>query len=157
MNINLLVLFIVLNIVNVILQTSKTLMTVHSTKMGAALANAISYGFYTIVIVYMVCDLPLLAKCLVVGGCNLVGVYIVKLVEEKSRKDKLWKIEATVPTMYHSEIDTLMEEIPHNYIVLSEKHTVFNFYAKTQEESRQIKNTLEKYNAKFFAAECENL
>ena len=34
-------------------------------------------------------------KCLITFACNVIGVYIVKWGEEKARKDKLWKIEAT--------------------------------------------------------------
>lgn len=153
----LLLLFIVINIINVILQTTKTIMTVKSSKMGAAFMNAVSYGFYTIVIVYMVSDLNLIAKCLVVGGCNLVGVYIVKLVEEKKQKDKLWKIEATVLTEAAKEIDVILDEIPHNYMVISPKHTTFNCYCATKEESKVVKKILDDYSAKYFVAESKYL
>ena len=51
---NLLILFIVLNIANVILQTAKSICTVKCGKLVAAIANAIAYGLYTVVIVYTV-------------------------------------------------------------------------------------------------------
>ena len=70
--------FVLLNIVNVIIQTIKSLCTVKAGKTVAALVNAVAYGFYTIVVVYMVCDLDLWVKVAVVGGANLVGVFIVK-------------------------------------------------------------------------------
>ena len=97
MNIELLITFIVLNIVNVIIQTVKSIATIKCGKCWAAAVNAIAYGLYTVVVVYTVCDLPLCLKVTIVALCNLVGVFTVKFIEEKSRKDKLWKVEATIP------------------------------------------------------------
>ena len=100
MNPKLLILFIVLNIVNVIIQTVKSLATVKCGKTVAAIVNAVAYGLYTYVIVLTVCDLPLWLKVVVVGACNLVGVFCVKWGEEKARKDKLWEVRATVYESY---------------------------------------------------------
>ena len=93
----LLIIFIVLNIVNVIIQTFKSLATVKCGKTVASIVNAVAFGIYTVVLVYMNCDLLLWQKVIVVALTNLVGVYIVKLIEEKLRKDKLWRIECTIP------------------------------------------------------------
>ena len=90
------VIFVVLNVLNVIIQTVKSICTIKCGKVGAALINALAYGLYTIVLVYMSCELDLWTKAIVVALCNLIGVYVVKLIEEKMRKDKLWKIELTV-------------------------------------------------------------
>ena len=89
---NLFVLFIILNIFNVVIQTAKSIITIKCGKAAAALANAVAYGFYTVVVIYMVSDLPLTYKVCVTAICNLIGVYIVKFGEEIFRKDKLWKI-----------------------------------------------------------------
>ena len=94
------ILFVVMNIVNVVLQTIKSIATIKCGKLGAAAVNAVAYGLYTYIVVLTMCDLPLLAKCLVVAGANFVGVWVVKFFEEKARKDKLWKVEATVPLQY---------------------------------------------------------
>ena len=95
MEMKLLILFIVMNIVNVVLQTIKSLATVKCGKWGAAIVNAVAYGLYTYIVVLTMCDLPLLWKCVIVALANFIGVYVVKLIEEKARKDKLWKVEAT--------------------------------------------------------------
>ena len=97
MDIKLLITFILLNITNVIIQTIKSLVTVKCGKTAAALINAAAYGLYTVVVIYTVCELPLYLKALIVAICNLVGVYVVKLIEERARRDKLWKVEATIP------------------------------------------------------------
>ena len=101
---NLLVLFIVMNAFNVILQTIKSLCTVNCGKTIAAIVNAVTYGFYTVIVVYMSCELPLWEKAFIIGLCNLVGVYIVKFFEEKARKDKLWKVEMTVKKPYSANL-----------------------------------------------------
>lgn len=159
MNTNLLITFIILNIANVIIQTIKSIATVKCGKTTAAFVNAIAYGLYTIVTVYMLCELPLASKAIIVALCNLVGVYVVKLCEEKARKDKLWKIEATVSDPYTKSLhcDLTAEEIPCNYIPKIGKWSVFNIYCDTQEKSKRVKNLLEKYNAKYFVSESKTL
>lgn len=152
----LLTLFIVLNIVNVIIQTIKSIVTVKCGKTVASVVNALAYGLYTVVTVYTMCDLPLMTKALVVAVCNLIGVYVVKFFEEKARKEKLWKIEMTIPTQYTTAVDFDLAEIPHNYIKLSDKHTLFNFYCATQKETIKVKDIVNQYGAKYFISETKN-
>lgn len=159
MNTQLLTIFIVLNIVNVIIQTVKSIATVKCGKVAAASVNALAYGLYTIVTVYMLCDLPLMWKAGIVALCNLVGVYVVKLVEEKARKDKLWKVEATVTPFYVGNIQEELDKmnISHNCFRTSGEHRVFNIFCPTQKESQIVKNILDKYNAKYFVSESKTL
>jgi hypothetical protein len=155
----LLILFIVLNVVNVIIQTVKSIATIKCGKTVAALVNAIAYGLYTVVVVYTVCELPLWLKVVVVGGANLVGVYLVKLFEEKSRKDKLWKVEATVLRGWTKELHSALvkAEIPHNYLENVGKYTLFNLYCATQAQSAKAKEIMTKYDAKYFVSETKIL
>ena len=159
MNEKLFITFVILNIVNVIIQTVKSLATVKCGKTVASIVNAVAYGLYTVVVIYTVCDLPLWLKVVVVGVANLIGVFVVKLFEEKSRKDKLWKIECTIPNdqvMYLCY--DLKEKIPFNaYEVLEGDYTVFNIYCATQTESAYVKECLSHYKAKYFVTETKNL
>lgn len=155
----LLLLFIIMNIVNVIIQTVKSIATIKCGKTAAAIINAIAYGLYTYIVVLTMCDLPLLAKCLIVAGANFVGVFVVKLIEEKSRKDKLWAVQATVNTMEETkEIIALLEEknIPHNYIDIN-RYVLINCYCATQKQSLAVKEVLDTYNAKYFVSESKTL
>lgn len=154
----LLILFIVLNALNVIIQTVKSLCTVKCGKTIAAIVNALAYGLYTVVLVYMQCDLSTLAKALVVGGCNLVGVYIVKVVEEKLQKEKLWKVELTIKNDYQalSELTSRLntQNIPFNYSVTdNQEDAVFNIFCYTKAQSRKLKKSIEDLNAKYFITE----
>lgn len=154
----LLVTFIILNALNVVIQTVKSLCTVNSSKGVAAIVNALAYGLYTVVVVYMVCELPLWEKAIIIGLCNLVGVYVVKLIEEKSRKDKLWKVEVTLRRKYFAEVCSMLKKlgIPYNWIDL-EKWYLLNIYCATQKESALVKNLVNRYHAKYFVTETKNL
>lgn len=153
----LLILFIILSILNVILNTMKAIVTVKGSKLAAALINGITFFVYTYVIIYTNCELNMHLKAVITAIVNIIGVYIVKLIEEKLRKDKLWKVEMTIPTIHAEEIDRRMKKIPHSYIVISDKHTLFNFYCATQKESAIVKEIGSRYNAKFFVAESKIL
>ena len=154
---NLIILFTVLTILNVILSHVKSIVTIKGNALGAALISAIYYGFYTIVLIYTVTDFPIEIKVLVTGLSNLVGVYIVKRAEEKARKEKLWKVEVTIPSIYTDVVDKKLEKVPHSYITLSDKHTLFNFYCPTQKESQEVKDIVNFYGAKYFVAESKTL
>ena len=158
MDTKLLLTFIILNIVNVIIQTVKSLATVKCGKTMAALINAIAYGLYTVVVVYTVCDLPLWLKVVVVGACNLVGVFVVKWGEEKARKDKLWKVEATIDRADFDINKELLDlfKVPHNYIDIG-KYVILNFYCATGKQSETVKSLLNEMNAKYFVAESKSL
>lgn len=148
------IIFILANIFNVIIQTIKTLVTVKGGKTISAVTNALAYGFYTYIVVLMVCELPLFTKCLIVGLCNLIGVYIVKLIEEKTQKEKLYKIECSFKKEYLKIIDKTT--ISHNYIDIG-NYVIFNFFCKTKEEKEVVKSIIYNYNGKYFATETKIL
>ncbi len=155
---NLIIIFVLLNIANVIIQTVKSIATIKCGKTMAAIINAVAYGLYTVVVVYTVCDLPLWFKVVVVAVANLIGVFVVKLFEEKGRKDKLWKVEATIHFEDFDEFKTAVDSlrIPYNYFCIK-KYYLFNFYAETQEQSRMIKKVLDNFDAKYFVSETKEL
>lgn len=151
-----LLVFIVLNVLNVIIQTVKSIATIKCGAWSAAVVNALAYGLYTIVVVYMNADgLGILWKAIIIGIANLLGVYIVKIIEKKKRKDRLWKVEATVLRGYTTSLHCSLvdAEISHNYLENVGKYTLFNVYCETQTESAKAKKVLDKFNAKYFVTE----
>jgi len=157
---NLLILFIVLNIANVILQTAKSICTVKCGKLVAAIANAVAYGLYTVVIVYTVCNLPLWEKILVVAVANFIGVYVVKMVEQKLEKEKLWKVELAVPVASHDAQDihhTLeLREIPNNWITLG-SWNIFNCYCMTKHQTEICQSIAKDLHGKISAYQAAPL
>lgn len=156
----LLIIFILFNALNVIIQTVKSITTIKCGKTIAALVNAIAYGLYTYIVVLTVCDLPLWQKMLIVAVCNFVGVFVVKWVEEKARKDKLWKIECTfnydTNFLDNLSVWAKVNHISYNYININ-KYYVVNFYCPTQKESLVVKEFIHKFNGKYFVSESKVL
>ena len=151
--------FVVLNIINVVIQTVKSIATIKCGAWSAAAINAIAYGLYTVVVVYMSADgLGLLWKALIIGVANLLGVYAVKKIEIKNRKEKLWKVEATVYNYQAENIHKALKicGIPHNYVEAG-KYVIFNCYCATQKESVAVKGALTKVGAKYFVSESKTL
>lgn len=148
--------FAVATILNVILSTVRSLCTVNSGKVVAAIANAVCYGFYTYVIVITVSDINLWAKIGITALANFVGVYIVKLIEEKARKDKLWLVKITVPKQNFETAKDLLkiDDIPYSYIDI-EKYIVFDTYCKTQKQTAKVLDICEVTGGKAFATESK--
>ena len=151
--------FLALNVVNVVIQTVKSIVTINGGKMSAAVINAVTFFIYTFCVVYMNADgLGLVWKALIIGVINFVGVYVVKLIEEKSRKDKLWKVEATVPREVALDLVRKLKanDLPYNYVDIN-KYYLFNVYCATQAQSAKVKEVLNTYNAKYFVSESKTL
>lgn len=159
MEMKLLILFIVMNIVNVVIQTIKSIATIKCGKTAAAIVNAIAYGLYTYIVVLTMCDLPLLAKCLIVAGANFVGVWVVKYFEEKARKDKIWKIECSVPVERVQIVKNWLKarNLPFNYIENVGNYTIFNIYCYTQADSAKAKTVMAHFELKYFVSESKSL
>lgn len=157
MDFKLLWIFIILNIVNVIIQTVKSIATVKCGPTTAAIVNAVAYGLYTVVVVYTVCDLPLYLKVIIVALCNLAGVFVVKWAEEKSNREKLWKVEVTILAEDANHFHALLTDagVPHNYIPNIGKWTLFNCYCPTKRQSKAVQENAEMLGGKTFATETK--
>lgn len=152
--------FIVLNVVNVVIQTVKSIATIKCGAVGAAAINALAYGLYTVVVVYMSADgLGLFWKAIIIALANLIGVYVVKVIEKKKRKDRLWKVEATINNALTNRVheDLKANNLPHNFITDIGKYSVFNIYCETQEDSAKAKIVLDYHEAKYFVSESKIL
>lgn len=157
---SLLTLFVVLTIINVILNTARTIITVKGGLFWSSFIAALAFGFYTIVIIYTVCDLPMWLKATVTALANFVGTYFVKYVEMKVRKDRLWMVDVVIYEKnlafakdYLNEHEIKFSEMP---IANSGSH-VFHIYSNTKEESSNIRELLKTFNAKYVVVESKSL
>ena len=149
-----LITFIILSIVNVIFSTIRSIITINGSKIMASLISGGYFAFYNIMMIYTVADFPMWQKCIITFVCNVVGVFLVKWGEEKARKEKLWKVEATVK---HAEAEAIKQSckvlnVPFSYIDI-DKYVIFNFYCATQAQSALIKGVLNNHSAKYFVSE----
>ena len=154
-----LIVFIALSIVNVIFATVKSIVTVGDNKWVASLVSGGYFAFYNVMMLYTVADFPMWQKCVITFVCNVMGVYLVKWGEEKARKEKLWKIEATIYEPYTESLRHSLENagIPNHYIPNIGKYTVFNCYCATKAESKVAKSILDFHKAKYFVSESKTL
>jgi hypothetical protein len=87
-------------------------------------------------------------------------VWLIKLVEEKARKDKLWKVEMAIPQYFGKFIARALEEnypnIPFNYQDLG-GWTIFNCYCNEQKDTKICIDIAKNYNGKISAYESKSL
>lgn len=154
----LIIIFIVLSIINVIFSTIRSIVTIKGGKATASLISGGYFAFYNIMLLYTVADFPMWQKCAITFVCNVIGVWLVKFFEEKARKDKLWKVEATINKADFEQNKELLDlfKVPHNYIDIG-KYVILNFYCATSKQSEMVKNLLDEMNAKYFVAESKTL
>lgn len=151
--------FIFLNLINVILGTLRSILTIKASKNVASLINAISFTFYAGVI-KMIAGQEMWLVLLTTFIANIVGVQIAFYLVKKFSKDKLWKIEVTIPIIQENRMfnDCRKYGLVYNRSYIGdEDYCNFNFYCSTQEESLQVKKILKDYQAKYFVTESKNL
>lgn len=156
---NAIILFIVCTAVNVILSTIKSIATIKGGKFVAALMNALTYGFYSWVIILTTIDnLSTVSKMLITATCNFIGVYLVKYFEEKWRKDRLWQITATVNIDKAAELVRRSEakNLIFNYIPIG-KYCIINYYSYSKEDSEAVAPLLKEFEAKYFINEAKTM
>lgn len=156
---NFLLLFFTLSIVNVIFSTVRSILTIKGGKITASLLSGGYFAFYNVMLIYTVAEFPMWQKCLITFVCNVLGVFIVKLIEEKMRKDRLWEIKGTIPNT--DEAFNLIRslknaKVPCNYIDIN-KYLIIQCYASTQEESAIVKRLFKENDVKYFASESKIL
>lgn len=148
------IIFTVCSLVNVILSTMKTILTVRSTKVVASVINAVTYGFYAIV-VKQLASLDLTVTVIVTIATNLIGVYISMWIMDKMKKDCLWKISVTtkdksiVKKIENFDIEYTMSPIQYK----KETYYSIEIFSKNQKDSTIIKNILNEYKVKYNVTE----
>ena len=96
-------LFIALQVVNVILSTIKSIVMIKGNKWGSIIANTIYFGVYTAVLKSLtgLTSLPLLI--IVTMLANFFGTWIGLVITEKLRKADLWIIKTVIKIEYIKE------------------------------------------------------
>lgn len=148
--------FALATLINVLLSTIRSITTIKSNKWIAGLVNAISYGFYTWLVVLTVADFNLWIKVGITAIANFIGVWIIKFVEEKARKDKMWRIDLAIPTDERDFAHRKLADIPHNFVECG-AWTMFNCYCATQAETAKVKQLGLTLGGKYSAYESKQM
>lgn len=152
--------FVILNFINVLVNTARSLCTIKGGKWVASIMNAICYGYYTVIIVITATyDMPILMKCFAVAFVNFVGVFTIKFCEEKMQKDKMWIYNATAKVCNSDlvKIVTLLKEakVKLVYSKVADGLYTLQIFSNTQKESVMIKSILDNYSIKYCAIETK--
>ena len=147
-----LILYLMLQITNVILATIKSIVTIKGSKLSAALMNALSYSVNIIVVIYTVMDFSIWIKILITAITNFTGTYLGVYITEKLRKDRLWEIKATVITVndYINIKNALKAQshIKYNSMTLDDNQGyLFYVYTKNKQQSKIVRDILWQNNA----------
>ena len=159
---NAILIFAIATIVNVTLSTIRAICTIKGNKWVSAITSAVCYGFYPLIVMLTAKGtVGIIVNMCITAVANFICVWLIKFIEEKARKDKLWKVEATLHNQGLGENDDCIIElkennIPFNYIDIN-KYLLINCYCATQKESAIVKTILDKYNAKYFVNESKVL
>lgn len=156
---NAILLFAIVTIINVTLSTIRSLCTIKGGKWLSAITNAICYGFYPLIVMLTAKDtVTIWTNMAITAAANFVCVWIIKWVEEKARKDKMWKVEVACPLVHHSDMHALLKEyaIPHNYVEVG-SWVMFNCYCMTQKDTQIVTDLAEKRECKISAYESKSL
>lgn len=150
------IIFALATLINVLLSTIRSITTIKSNKWIAGLVNAISYGFYTWLVVLTVADFNLWNKVGITAIANFIGVWIIKFIEEKARKDKMWRIDLAIPTEERDFAHRRLADIPHNFVECG-SWTMFNCYCATQTETAKVKQLGLALGGKYSAYESKQM
>lgn len=143
--------FFLISLTNVILSSIKSICTVRYGRGINILTNVAAYSFYVIV-VKQTADLPLTITVVSTAVANALGVWLSYVMLDNLQKDRLWKIEVTVPKIYVEVIHCRLRDICHDYIDVGPK-VRFDFLCETKAETAEVINFCKKFDGRFFATE----
>ena len=154
--------FVILNFVNVLINTARSLTTVKGGKWIASLMNALCYGYYTIIIVITALyEIPLPLKIIAVAFVNFVGVFCIKFGEEKIQKERMWIFNATAKMSTKEILDVVAllkyAKVKVLYMKVADELYTLQIFSNTQKESEMIKSVLANYSIKYYAVETKEI
>ena len=149
--------FAIMTIINVTLSTIRSLCTIKGGKWLSAITNAVCYGFYPLIVMLTAKDtVTIWVNMIITAVANFVCVWLIKLVEEKARKDKMWKVEIAVPHQFTKIMhqDLRFSQIEHNFTEVG-SWTMFNCYCMTQLQTKHAIEYAKAYKGKYSAYESK--
>ena len=148
------IIFAICSLVNVILNTLKSLVMIGGSKKMAIIVNAITYGFYTLV-VKQLGSVDYVTAVVVTIITNIIGVWLSYGIIDMFKKDKIWRITVTLKDSKNvAECITNLNtyNIGYNHIMGTNS---IDIYSDNQKESRIVKSILDNYEYKYFIQEME--
>ena len=147
--------FALATVINVTLSTVRAITTIKCGKWVSATMNALCYGFYPLIVMLTAQGtVDIIINMCITAIANFVCVWVIKLVEEKAKKDKMWKVEVAIPNKYGNALHYDLRGLPHNYIEVG-SWTMFNCYCMTQKDTKMVTDLAKQYEGKVSAYETK--
>lgn len=146
------IVFCICSLINVVLSTTKSLVMINCSRNSAIMMNAISYGFYTLV-VKQLASVDYLTAVVVTILSNIIGVWLSYKVMDITKKDKVWRITTHLKTK--SEYNECIEQLKKFNISFTpvEHCNNIDIFSYNQNESNVVKSILSNYKHKYFIQE----
>lgn len=154
-------LFAIITLINVVLSTAKSILTIKASRKVAALINAVSYGFYAMVVKQMA-SVSLEAVVIITVLANLIGVYFSMWLLDKFKKDVFWKV-TIIPK--NENFADIRKELVENELGFNEyevntrdgNQKALDVFSENTAASKKLKEILNKYgNVKYHISEIGN-
>ena len=138
-------------LINVILSTIKSVITIKGTRNQSVMVNILSYSISAVITVFVAKVSNVLIAVGVTATTNLIGVYLSYLILDKIRKEKLWLYQGTVLTEQAESLYKDLADAGLDFIQLDSKwnkRKPFNVYSYTREDTKRMLSIFSKYDVK---------
>lgn len=146
------IIYFIFQLINVITSAIKSILLIKGTRFVAILTNTIHYTINALVVYFIGKQTNIFIIILITILTNIIGIYIGLFIIDKTRKEQLWRISATVKSEnYYLLINDLLD----NHIKFVhfdtqwEKISLIDVFSQSKEESKIINQLFKKYNVKY--------
>lgn len=148
------IVFALIQIVNVVLSTVRSILTVNGSKLTAALVSSISYTIGAVT-TKMLTEQAFDIVVIVTFITNLFGVYLAKLILEKTKKEKIWTVSATLRTENKDIVESalLKRGVQFTMCPAVNDRFLINIFSYSRGESAIVKEIMNENNTKFTITE----
>lgn len=142
--------FIAIQLVNVILSTIKSIVTVNGSRMSASVINAISYTFGA-VITKLLTEQSFEVAIVVTFITNIVGVWLGKYIIDKRQPERLWTVNATVRSKEKQALEDKLKSRSIQFILLPAENDryLYTIFARSKAESSLLQEILSGFDVKY--------
>ena len=152
------VIFVIIQLVNVFLSTIKSVLTVNGSKSTAAIINSISYTIGA-VITKLLTEQSFVVAIVVTFFANLIGVYAAKLFLETTKKEKLWIYLATMTSVDEQkevEKELKYRNIQFTLLTAENNRYFITIFSYSKAESAYIRELLKQHHIKYSILENQS-
>lgn len=142
--------FIAIQLINVIISTIKSIVTINGSRVSASVINAISYTFAA-VITKLLTQQSFEVAIAVTFITNIVGVWLGKYIMDKREPERLWTVNATVRGKEKKALEERLLKRSIQFVLLPAENDryLYTIFARSKAESSLLQEILADFNVKY--------